>query len=151
MKPVSTRTRTRRSRRTPGADPAGEPQSRTQPQPDTANATTRPANVAIHRVAIAVELGDMRDAALAVPAVDMRQMPTHLTERRARFLIDIARAHAGMGAGSAAIDALTQAEQVAPDEVRSHRLTHDLLQRLMLTERRSSGLRALAERCGLQR
>jgi hypothetical protein len=83
-------------------------------------------------------------------AVDLRRMPANLAERRARYLIDVARVHQGTGASSEAIAALTKAELIAPDEVRSHRLTHALLHRLMLGERRSSGLRALAERCGLQ-
>jgi hypothetical protein len=53
-----------------------------------------PANVAIHRVAVAVELADTRTALAHIPAVDLRRMPPQLTERRARFLIGVARAHA---------------------------------------------------------
>jgi hypothetical protein len=37
----------------------------------------------------------------------------------------------------------------APDELRCHRLTHELLRNLLTRERRSSELRALADRCRL--
>jgi hypothetical protein len=74
-------------------------------------------------------------------------MPRHLTERRARFLIDVARGHAQVQDDAAALDALTEAETTAPDELRNHRLTHEVIRDLLTRERRSSGLRALAHRC----
>jgi len=110
-----------------------------------------PTNVAIHRVAVAVELSDPREAVAHIPSVDLRSMPAYLTERRARFLIDVARAHAMLDDRSAAIGALIDAERTAPAETRSHRLTHELLHNLMRRERRSSKLRELAVRCGLER
>jgi hypothetical protein len=106
-----------------------------------------PTNVAIHQVAVAVELGDAREAIRRVPDVDLDQMPAHLTERRSRFLIDVARGHAQVQDDAAALDALTQAETIAPDELRNHRLTREVLRDLLTRERRSSGLRALADRC----
>jgi transcriptional regulator with XRE-family HTH domain len=109
-----------------------------------------PTNVAIHRVAVAVELADTRTALAHIPTVDLRRMPPQLTERRARFLIDVARAHARVKDDAAALDALVQAESHASAEVRSHRLTHGLLRDLLQRENRSSGLRALAARCGLR-
>jgi len=106
-----------------------------------------PTNVAIHRVAVAVELGDAREAIRRAPEVDLDQMPAHLTERRARFLIDVARGHAQVRDDDAAIGALTEAETIAPDELRNHRLTREVIRDLLTRERRSSGLRALADRC----
>jgi hypothetical protein len=106
-----------------------------------------PTNVAIHRVAVAVELGDAREAIRRAPEVDLDQMPAHLTERRARFLIDVARGHAQVQDDAPAIDALTEAETIAPDELRNHRLTREVIRDLLTRERRSSGLRALADRC----
>lgn len=108
-----------------------------------------PTNVAIHRVAVAVELGDAQGALRRTPDVDLRQLPAPLAERRARFLIDVARAHVGVKDDSTALRALIEAENASPAEVRSHRLTHGLLRDLLLRERRSSGLRALANRCAL--
>jgi hypothetical protein len=106
-----------------------------------------PTNVAIHRVAVAVELGDARKAVQHIPAVKIDRMPRQLTERRARFLIDAARSHARLHDDRAALGALTEAEQVAPDELRNHRLTRQVVGDLLTRERRSSGLRALAVRC----
>jgi hypothetical protein len=108
-----------------------------------------PVNTAIHRVAVAVELGDHRAALGAIPAVNLGHLPTQLAERRARYLIDVARAHAGMRDDRAAEDALLEAEQAAPDELRGHRLTRAVLRDLLTRERRSSGVRDLAARCGV--
>jgi hypothetical protein len=106
-----------------------------------------PINVAIHRVAVAVELGNPHEAVEHVPGVHLDRMPAHLTERRARFLIDVARSHAQVHDDQAAIGALTEAEAIAADELRHHRLTREVLRDLLTREHRSSGLRALADRC----
>jgi hypothetical protein len=100
-------------------------------------------------VAIAIELGDAHDALRHVSAVQLDRMPTPLTERRARFLVDVARSYAQVKDDAAAIDALLQAEMIAPDELRYHRLTHDLVIQLLTRESRTSELRALATRCRL--
>jgi hypothetical protein len=106
-----------------------------------------PTNVAIHRVAVAVELGETREAIRQIPDVHLDRLPRELTERRSRFLIDVARTFAAEHDDQAAIDALVEAERTAPDELRSHRLTREIVPQLMKRERRSSGLRELAERC----
>ncbi len=108
-----------------------------------------PTNVAIHQVTIAIELGDARGALRHVPLVQLDRMPKPLTERRARFLIDVARSYAHVKDDTAAIDALIQAETIAPDELRHHRLTHELVLQLLAWESRTSELRALAGRCNL--
>ena len=106
-----------------------------------------PTNVAIHRVAVAIELGDAREAVQRVPEVNLGRLPPHLGERRARFLIDAARSHAQVQDDAAAIGALTEAEDIAADELRNHRLTRHVVRDLLTRERRSSGLRDLADRC----
>lgn len=108
-----------------------------------------PTNVAIHQVAIAIELGDAHGAFRHIPAVQLDRMPKLLTERRARFLIDVSRSYAQVKDDTAAIDALLQAETIAPDELRHHRLTHDLVPQLLARESRTSELRALATRCNI--
>jgi hypothetical protein len=108
-----------------------------------------PTNVAIHKVAVAVELGETSEAMLHIPKVKLDRMPSQLTERRARFLIDVARSYTQLRDDTAALDALLQAETIAPDELRNHRLTHEVLRELLPRERRSSGLHALATRCKL--
>jgi hypothetical protein len=108
-----------------------------------------PVNTAIHRVAVAVELGEHQAAVDAMPGVDLTRLPPQLAERRARYLIDVARAHAGLRDDQAAEDALLAAEQDAPEELRGHRLTRAILRDLLGRERRSSGVRDLASRCGV--
>lgn len=108
-----------------------------------------PTNVAIHQVATAIELGDAQGAIRHISTVQLDRLPTSLTERRARFLIDVARSYAHVRDDAAAIDALLQAETIAPDELRHHRLTHELVPRLLARESRTSELRALAIRCNL--
>ncbi len=53
-----------------------------------------PTNVAIHEVSVAVELGDAGQALRRAGAVDLSRLPVGLLERRAHFLIDVARGHA---------------------------------------------------------
>jgi len=107
-----------------------------------------PTNVIIHRVAIPVELGRPAEAVRNIPATSVAIAP-QLAERRARFLIDVARSFAQTGDGQAAEDALVQAEKAAPDEVRHHRLTRELVQDLLPRTGPSSKVRALASRCQL--
>jgi transcriptional regulator with XRE-family HTH domain len=106
-----------------------------------------PANVAIHQVAVAVELGNVREAVRYISKVDLSRLPAGLRERRARFLIDVARSYVRLHDDSAALNALLEAEQIAPHELRNHRCTREALRELRSRERRSSGLRALADRC----
>lgn len=108
-----------------------------------------PTNVAIHQVAIAIELGEAREAVRHIPAVRLNQMPKAMTERRSRFLIDVARSYAQIRDDQAAIGALAEAEKIAPDELRNHRLTRKLVPELLTREHRSSDLRGLAQRCNL--
>ena len=48
-----------------------------------------PTNVAIHQVAVAIELGDASEATRNIPKVDLHRMFSRFAERRARFLIDV--------------------------------------------------------------
>jgi hypothetical protein len=107
-----------------------------------------PVNVLIHNVAIPVELGRPGEAVRAIPAGPV-QVPSRLAERKARFLIDIARSHAGTGDARAAEGALAQAEETAPDETRHHRLTRQLISELLPHSRKSSEIRAMAGRCAV--
>jgi transcriptional regulator with XRE-family HTH domain len=108
-----------------------------------------PTNVAIHQVAVPIEFGDAHGAACHIAAVQLDRLPKPFTERRARFLIDVARCYAQVRNDGAAIDALIQAERIAADELRHHRLTRELVPRLLTREHRTSELRALADRCNL--
>jgi hypothetical protein len=90
-----------------------------------------PANVAAHRVAVAVELGDAGTAVASAAAVDLARL--QLPERKAMLLLDTARALTQWGKWDRAFDAIRSAERHAPEEVRArpaaHRLINELAQR----------------------
>ena len=70
-----------------------------------------PANVRLYEIAVAVELGDAGRALRAAAAVDTSGLSA---ERRARMLIDVARAHAQRRQVDEAVAALLQAEADHP-------------------------------------
>ena len=107
-----------------------------------------PTNVAIHAVSIAVELGD------AGQAIELGHQvkPASLSpERQARYLLDLAQAHAMRRQIGEALHALQEAERIAPEETRVHyvgrAVTRELLQLSGLRPRPE--LRDLAERFGV--
>jgi tetratricopeptide (TPR) repeat protein len=86
-----------------------------------------PANVGVHGVAVAIELGDAGEALDAASRVDISQLSA---ERQARFLIDVARAHAQRRRKVEAVKVLREAEQLAPEYLREHRVARDLVRDL---------------------
>ncbi|WP_322779827.1 helix-turn-helix transcriptional regulator [Frankia sp. Cas4] len=107
-----------------------------------------PSNVALHGVAVAVELGDAGDALDRAGRVD----PSGLSpERRARFLVDVARAHAQRRARGEEVAALLEAEEIAPEQIHDHGTVRMLIRDLLQDPNRRSDqqLRALADRCGV--
>jgi transcriptional regulator with XRE-family HTH domain len=107
-----------------------------------------PTNVALHSVAVSVELGDAGDALRKAADIDTSLLSQ---ERRARFLIDIARAHAQRRRAPEAVRALKEAETYAPEQVRSHHHVRDMVRDLLRGERRAVNpeLRKLAQRIGV--
>jgi hypothetical protein len=81
-----------------------------------------PQNVAVHAVSVAVELGD---AGLALRRASCMDPVGLSAERRARLLVDVARAHAQQRQAGAAVDAIVEAERLAPEMVRCHRLVRE--------------------------
>lgn len=107
-----------------------------------------PSNVAIHAVSVAVVLGDAGQALDLAQTIDT----SHLSaERQARYLIDPAAAHAMRRQIGEAIHDLQLAEQITPEQTRTHPVardvTRDLLQLSGLRPRPE--LRELAERFGV--
>jgi tetratricopeptide (TPR) repeat protein len=108
-----------------------------------------PANVAVHEIAVAVELGDAGRALRAAATVDATGLSA---ERQARMLIDIARAHAQRRQVTEAIAAVTEAEQISAELVRSHEQVRQLVADLVtMQDPPSSELRSLAGRLGTLR
>jgi transcriptional regulator with XRE-family HTH domain len=83
-----------------------------------------PTNVAIHRVATAAELGDMQVAADLDPQLDTSALTT---ERRVRHALQVARALSTRNRQDQALDVLLDAEQLAPEQVRYHFLSRQLV------------------------
>jgi transcriptional regulator with XRE-family HTH domain len=105
-----------------------------------------PANVGLYEIAVAVELGDAGRALRAAATVDTTGLSL---ERRARMLIDVARAHAQRRQVTDAVAALRQAEEITPEQVRGHELVRQLVSDLLtMQDPPSSDLRELAARLG---
>jgi len=93
-----------------------------------------PTNVAIHHVATAMELGDVQLAVDLGPRVDTSPLPI---ERRVRHAIETARALSAWNRRDEALAALLDAEQVAPEQVRHHYLSRQLVLIWMKNDRGS--------------
>ncbi|GGJ92346.1 transcriptional regulator [Pilimelia anulata] len=100
-----------------------------------------PTNVALHAVSVATDLGDGRTALRAAAGLDASGLSA---ERRARLLIDIARAQLLRHRPEAAVAALADAAAVAPDLVAAHwaarYLVHDLHRAGYRRDRRLRGI-----------
>ncbi|MDJ0342625.1 helix-turn-helix transcriptional regulator [Streptomyces sp. H10-C2] len=83
-----------------------------------------PTNVAIHCVATAGELGDIQVAADLGPRIDTSGMPV---ERRVRHSLEVARALSAWNRTDDALATLLDAEQAAPEQVRHHYLSRELV------------------------
>jgi len=83
-----------------------------------------PTNVRIHEVSVTAELGDYQQAASLGTTVDVSGMPT---ERQVRHRLEVARAQDYQHRPTEANQLLLEAEQLAPDQVHGHFLTHSLV------------------------
>jgi transcriptional regulator with XRE-family HTH domain len=105
-----------------------------------------PANVAVHEISVAVELGDAGRALRAAATVDTTGLSP---ERRARMLIDVARAHAQRRQVHQAITALREAEDITPEQIRGHDQARQLVTDLLtMQDPPSAELRELAAHVG---
>ncbi|MCA1604348.1 MAG: hypothetical protein LC775_02445 [Acidobacteria bacterium] len=87
-----------------------------------------PTNVAIHRVNTAAELGDMDTVLNSVLPISASAVPV---ERKVRYLLDVARAHALTGNREEALGTIINAERMAPEHVRQHHLTGKVVSALV--------------------
>lgn len=87
-----------------------------------------PTNVELHAVSTALDLGDAGEAVDLANGIDASGLSS---ERQARLLIDLARAHVQRRHTGEAVSALLEAERLTPEQVQRHRLVrqvvHDLL------------------------
>ena len=108
-----------------------------------------PANVSLHEISVAVELGDAGRALRAAAVVDASGLSA---ERRARMLIDVARAHAQRRQITKAVAVLRQAEDISPELVGGHEQVRQVVSDLLaMQDPPSVELRELAGRVGAAR
>ncbi|GAA3853970.1 hypothetical protein GCM10022243_19430 [Saccharothrix violaceirubra] len=110
-----------------------------------------PTNVSIHRVGVAVAVGDP-DLVLAEAAeVDVTVLPPGLHGRRGRFHLDNAWAHTRRREDALAVIHLLEAERFAPQLVATDCQGKAVLRELLSRERvtRTPGLRPLGVRTGV--
>jgi transcriptional regulator with XRE-family HTH domain len=110
-----------------------------------------PTNVAIHRVSVAVELGDAPAALAAAEAVDLDRLPEGLRSRRVQVQLDIAWAQAQRRRDAEALVALLEVERAAPQVTRRNAVARDTIRQLLARARGTSGaaVRGLAHRAGV--
>jgi hypothetical protein len=110
-----------------------------------------PTNVAIHRVSVAVELGDAPAALIAADSVELDRLPTELRSRRVQVQLDIAWAHAQRRRDAEALVALLEVERAAPQVTRRNAIARDTIRQLLARARGASGaaVRGLADRAGI--
>ncbi|MBJ7598534.1 helix-turn-helix transcriptional regulator [Candidatus Nephthysia bennettiae] len=110
-----------------------------------------PTNVAIHRVSVAVELGDPGRALREGDNVNVERLPAEFRERRSTLLVEVARARAQQGDRGTAILHLLEAEAIAPEEVRFNFIVREMLRDFLKKERklRTPGLWSFAQRLGV--
>ena len=110
-----------------------------------------PTNVAIHRVSVAVELGDVPAALAAAAAVDLDRLPEGLRSRRVQVQLDIAWAQAQRRRDAEALVALLEIERAAPQVTRRNAVARDTIRQLLARARGTSesAVRRLAHRAGV--
>jgi hypothetical protein len=110
-----------------------------------------PTNIAIHRVWLALELGDPSRAIDQASHVDHDQLPRELTERRTSHLIAVAWAHYLRRQDRDALDTLKSAQASAPEQLIFTHRVHSMLRGMLRRERRSirHDLREMAEFVGV--
>jgi hypothetical protein len=105
-----------------------------------------PANVILHQVAVAADLGDGPAALSAAASVDATALSP---ERRGRLLVDVARAHGLQRQVDAAVTALVEAEAITPEQVHRMPLVRRLVADLLSYQEESPAeLRRLAQAVG---
>lgn len=107
-----------------------------------------PTNVTLHRMTTAMELGDVQIAVDLAPRIDASALPV---ERQVRHAIETARAYTARSRRDDALGVLLQAEQLAPEQVRHHAISRQLVLSWLRNNRgaRSVALEQLAGRLHL--
>ncbi len=110
-----------------------------------------PTNVAIHRVSVAAELGDPREALIAATALNLDGLPKGLRSRRAQVHLDLAWAQAQRKRDAEAVLHLLEAERTAPEALRYNVIARETVREMLTRAKRggTSALQGLATRAGV--
>jgi transcriptional regulator with XRE-family HTH domain len=109
-----------------------------------------PSNVAIHDVAVAIELGDADEAIRRASTISLTS--TVPAERASHHYIDLSRALLWAGKRDKALECVLTAEKIAPQRTRYHPMARETVGRLLDVQRRiPENLRGVATRMGLGR
>lgn len=106
-------------------------------------------NVGAYAVGIPVELGKAGEAVRAAERLDAAHLQS--VERRARYLVDVARGYVGRRDDVAALHVLLQAERESPEEVAHNLIVHEVVREMLRRDRKTitHELRGLASRVGV--
>jgi transcriptional regulator with XRE-family HTH domain len=109
------------------------------------------ANVSIHAISAALQLGDAKTAIETGEALDLAALPAGCTGRRTQLHLDLARAYAMRRQDAAAVNLLLAAERLSPQLVRYDAQTRGVITTLLGREHQPSTpeLRPLARRAGV--
>ncbi|GLZ12558.1 transcriptional regulator [Actinomadura sp. NBRC 104425] len=109
-----------------------------------------PTNVQLHRVNIALQVGDAGTALQQARRINLDRIP--LTERKAILLIDTSRALTHWGKHDKAYDMLRLAYSIAPEEISQRPSNHRMMRELMTSAPPSTrrNLRAFAAQIGVR-
>ncbi len=135
-------------------DMVGEAKSVARHVPDQANhyrLSFGPTNVELHHVAALVSLGEGGLAVEVAARIDEAGIGMLRRERRATYLIDIARGYSQWGRRDEALEKLLEAEVLAPREVNCRPVARSTIENLIERSRGNppSALRSIAERSGV--
>ncbi|MEO3786218.1 helix-turn-helix domain-containing protein [Actinocorallia sp. B10E7] len=109
-----------------------------------------PGNVAIHCAAVAVELGDLDEAARRDQQIPEQTLASLIPERRAHHEVDMARVHMETGDHDKAMRRILRAEQTAPQMTRFHPSARTVVTHLVDVRRTiPEPLRGLKTRMGV--
>ncbi len=127
---------------------ASGPGGRLEMAPDLQLATQYgAANVLIHKVSVAVDLGDPAQALALAPSVERLDLSV---SRYSRHLIDVAMAHNYRRDNDQMVGTLLEVERIAPEQLAHFPLVRELLYAALRRERGpvNAELHGLAERVG---
>jgi hypothetical protein len=96
-----------------------------------------PTNVAIHQVNTAMELGDVQIALDIGPTLDTSALPT---ERQVRHALEVARAYSARNRRDEGLALVLDAERMAPEQVRHHFISRQLVLTWMRQQRTKPSL-----------